>query len=263
MSEDGNEEKDSMEEGGDGDGIVPLPSEPLYSLEDNIVTKSNDLVRASYQLTAPEQRLITAAISKLDSRKVGYHPHPKLNQSTIHLTALEYAETYGIDPKNVYTEIKKASDTLFERKILKIAGKETTKLRWVSKVKYHDGEGWVELTFTPDLMPHLTLLRDKFTSYKLRQVSRLRGTYSWRIFDMCAQFMNTGMMRIGMEDFIELLQLPYTRFVDVKRRVIEPAIEEIRSKSNMEISWKPIKRGRAVATLEFRFSQSPQGELDL
>lgn len=231
------------------------------SLADNLVTKSNSLVQASYKLSLQEQRLVLAAISKLDSRKS--HMHPRNDQTRVRITALEFAATFGIDKRKAYNELKNATNELFERRITEINGKETTKLRWVSKITYHDGEGWADLKFSDDILPLLTLLREKFTSYTLNQVAGLRSQYSIRLFEMVAQFQNTGLLRIELQDFISRLGLPYTRYNDIVRRVIQPAVEELRVKSNLDITWRAIKAGRAVKTIEFTFSEAAQAQLPL
>lgn len=244
--------------------LMPIQTEDEEAeqgLSGNLVTKSNSLIRASYKLTLQEQRLVLAGISKLDSRKS--HFTPRNNQTKVKVTAIEFADTYGIDRRKAYEELREATNELFERKITEIDGKETSKARWVSRVKYHDGEGWAELTFAEDIMPLLTLIREKFTSYRLKQVAGLRSVYSIRIFELLAQFMNTGVLRIGLDQLIKQLDLPYTRYVDIVRRVIQPAVDELRVKSNLEIEWKPLKEGRAVKTIEFTFRESPQQALDL
>ena len=245
--------------------IVPaketILSEANQSLAENIVAKSNSLVRASYKLSLQEQRLVLLAISKLDSRRS--HLTPRNDQTKVRITALEFAETFGIDKKKAYEELKLATNELFERKITEINGKKTDKLRWVSRATYHDGEGWAEVTLNSEVLPMLTLLREKFTTYKLKQVAGLRSTYSIRIFELCAQFSSTGLLRIDLDQLIRLLDLPYTRYTDIARRVIEPAVEELKAKSNLEIEWRPIKEGRAVKSIEIKFRESPQAILDL
>lgn len=230
-------------------------------LLDNLVTKSNVLVRACYRLNLQEQRLVLAGISKLDSRK-SRHTH-RNNSAKVRIDAIEFAETFGIDKRKAYEELKEATNALYERDIKEINGKRTNRQRWVSRATYHDGEGWAELTFAEDIVPYLTLLREKFTSYRLRRVANLRSVYSIRIFEMLAQFATTGILRISVEDLTKELDLPYVRYVDVVRRVIEPAVVELRAKSNMDIEWRPIKDGRSVKTIEFLFREAVQKKLDL
>lgn len=241
--------------------VAQTPTADSSALVDNIVAKSNTLVHASYKLGLQEQRLVLAAISKLDSRRPSITPRGQ--QTTIRVSAIEFADTFGIDRRKAYDELRDATNGLFERRITEIAGKKTTKTRWVDKVVYHDGEGWAELRFSMDILPLLTLLRSKFTTYTLQRVAGLRSNYAIRLFEMLAQFSSTGLLRIELADFIRELDLPYDRYADVARRVIQPAVQELRAKSNLDIEWTPLKQGRAVKTIEFRFKEAAQKQLPL
>ena len=57
--------------------------------------------------------------------------------------------------------------------------------------------------------------------------------------------------------------MAYTRFADIHRKVIKPAVDELKAKSNLEIDWEPIKDGRKVKAIRFTFKESGQGKLDL
>ena len=50
-------------------------------------------------------------------------------------------------------------------------------------------------------------------------------------------------------------------FGKVREKVIAPAIKEILEKDGLKIIWKPIKKGRTVVALEFKFPVEPQYEL--
>lgn len=49
----------------------------------------------------------------------------------------------------------------------------------------------------------------------------------------------------------------------LRKWVIEPAVAELTEKDNWIIEWEPIKRGRKVAALKFKFERNPQGQLSL
>ena len=49
----------------------------------------------------------------------------------------------------------------------------------------------------------------------------------------------------------------------MRRRVIEPALKELREKDNMEINLELVKAGRKVTDLCFTFQPNPQRKLDL
>ena len=71
------------------------------------VTKSNDLIEASYKLTLNEQRLVLLAIARLDSRKP--MPNGKLT-----IRAVEFAETFAVEPKHAYAALEEAATRLYE-----------------------------------------------------------------------------------------------------------------------------------------------------
>ena len=52
-------------------------------------------------------------------------------------------------------------------------------------------------------------------------------------------------------------------FGQLKRRVIEPAVKELREKDGVRLEWEPVKAGRKVVGLDFKFSPDPQIKLDL
>lgn len=219
--------------------------------KDLVVTKHNSLIEASYKLTLNEQRLVLLCISKLDSRK----PLPKDNLFTI--TVKEFASMFGINEKTAYRDLENASKDLYEQDIRTHDGKSNYQFRWVYGIKYHDNEGKVTLGFSPWVAPYLTSLHERFTRYSLKKVSNLKSVYAIRLFEFLIQFKSTGKLLIGLDRFRDRLEIKneYKRFCDLKRRVIETAVNELREKSGLIIDWKPIKSGKSVTQLEFIFRE--------
>ena len=50
-------------------------------------------------------------------------------------------------------------------------------------------------------------------------------------------------------------------FAQIKRRIIDPAVKELREKDGWIIDWEPVKAGRKVKSLRFSFQRDPQGRL--
>lgn len=218
---------------------------------DIVVAKHNSLVEASYKLSLNEQRLILSCIAQLDSRK----PLPKDNLFTI--TAKEFSKMFEIEEKHAYEALDEAASSLYERDIRTYDGKYRERFRWVCGVRYHENEGKVTLGFSTWIVPYLTMLHERFTTYNLKQIACLKSVYSIRLFEFLSQFKSTGKFVISLEKFKSLLEIQdqYKRFYNFKKRVIEPAIKELKEKSGLTIFWKPIKQGKAVKQLEFSFSE--------
>ena len=137
------------------------------------VSKSNDLIDASYKLNAQAQKLVLACLAKVDSRK----DIPK----EISLTASEFSEIMGIT-NNARRDLYKAADTLFDAIITIKEGKETTRIRWVQKdVKKQKGEGAITIYWTDDVLKYISQLKSRFTTYKLRNIAHLQSAHSIRL----------------------------------------------------------------------------------
>lgn len=234
------------------------------------VTMSNALIRAAHGLTLGEKRLVALALAKLDSRK-GANDGLK---SKIH--AAEFAESFGIDERTAYEQLKGAGKALFRREIVfytsayKRAGKpiEPTenRCRWVGRATYAKGEGWIELAWWHEVLPHITGLASQFTQYQLEQASALRSTYSWKLLELLMRFKDTGWAQYAIEDFctsMEATPAMRANFAKIRTKIIEPAVAELTQKDGWEIEWQPVKGGRKVKALKFQFRRNPQGKLDL
>ena len=230
------------------------------------VNLSNAMNEAAHRLTLSEKRIIMFAVAKIDSLRVmvGMKP-PELR-----ITAAEFAELYGVSPNTAYDELQSAAKQLYNRSIGFVKetrkGPEIVNMRWIGSAHYHKGEGWVELKFWHEIVPHLTALRTKFTSYKLAQASALRSIYSWRLLELLMQYEKTGWRQDDIEDFCHAVDAKASHranFAQLRKWVIEPAVAELRDKDAWIIDWEPIKAGRKVIAVKFKFKRHPQGRLDV
>lgn len=236
-------------------------------LSDLQVNMSNALTRSAHSLSLSEKRIVAACIAKTDQV-------PNMAQVQqrgawlVRLSAADYAETFGVDMDTAYNQLKSASENLFNRYIRTARrtrkGMVEYKFRWVGGVRYHEGEGWVELDWWHEVVPHLFGLRAEFTSYKLKQASALRSSYSWRLFEVLQSWQGTGRYQPSIEDFCLAMDVPesYKKdFKSIRTRVIEPAVTELVQKNNMLISWDTVRAGRKVIGLDFKFRTNPQQRL--
>jgi len=224
----------------------------------NSVYQSNEIIESSYDMTPREKRLLLCAISQLDSRR------PLAPGTRITVTAAQFAATFPtVDIDNSYSIIKKAAERLFNREIqLKDRDrKHGGAFRWIEAYEYKEGEGKVEITFTTSIAPYLTMLHRQFTKFRIQQVAELRSIHSYRLFEMLMQWRGANQeLNISVEDFRNRLQLTneYTKFYDFKTKVIQRAVNELQQKAGLVIEWHPVRRGRSVKSLVFKYQDSEQ-----
>jgi len=247
-----------------------IADDPDRPSEKRWVTMSNALTRSGHGLTLAEKRIVASAVSKLDSRK-------KLQPGEVpktRISATEYAETFDVDIDTAYNQLQSAAKKLYKRSITfyepahKRNGSSLAptmaQMRWVGAVKYQKGEGWVELSWWPDLLRHLVNLQSQFTTYQLQQASALRSRYSWKLLELLMRFKSTGHAKYNIEDFcisMDATEKQASDFAAIRRKIIEPAVKELQEKDDWLIQWIPVKSGRKVVSINFSFIRNPQKSL--
>jgi plasmid replication initiation protein len=234
------------------------------------VTVTNALTRAGQSLTLAEKRLVMMAVSTLDSRK---RLRP-FEAPITRILATEYAEQFGVDTDTAYDQLRAAGKQLFNRYITfyepahrrrgKPLASTQVQMHWVGRATYHKGEGWIELAWWHELLPHLTGIQQQFTKYQLKQASALRSVYSWRLLELLTRFRSTGVAEYSIEDFataMDATEKQRENFAKIRTRIIEPAVKELCDKDGWTITWTPVRAGRKVTGVRFLFERNPQGDL--
>lgn len=232
-------------------------------LDSKQVSMANELVRAAHGLSLQEKRLLMLAVSKLDSSK------PALPDNMIlTVSVLEMISEFGIDKKSAYKVAREATEKLMNRYIRfhHVENEKTveTRMQWVGQADYKETEGLITLHFWYKLAPMLFALEQQFTSYKLSRAGALQSKYSWRLFELVMQFKTTGYLIISLEKFNLAMETPKSYMQDfglIRTKILEKAVNEISRKDGLKVTWKPIKKGRKVVALEFKFPVEPQYEL--
>lgn len=219
-------------------------------MNQNLIVKHNNLIEAGYKLSLEEQRLVLACISKLDSRLGVRVP------DSITVSAREYSEMFGIQLKNAYAQLREATNNLYERDIQLKGKKKTERMRWVYSAIYNDGEGSVSLKFSPDIKPYLSQLNGMFTCYQLAHVASLRSPYSIRLYELLSQWRSKGERLIMIAELRSLLDLEnkYNKFHELKRWVIQPAVNDLNLLTDLKVTFDTQRTGRSISAIFFMFS---------
>jgi plasmid replication initiation protein len=225
---------------------------------------SNLIVNAAHSLNLSEKRLVSAAMAKLDSLAKTAPKKP------IRITAVEFAECFGVDERTAYDQLKKGGNTLFNRSIKRIhqtsRGEQVEKIRWVDRIAYQNGEGFIELNFTDHVAPYLVDLEKRFTTYKLEQTRALRSIHSWRLYENLKRWETTGKWIVEIDEFHRVMESSKSyqqNFAQLRKWVIEPAVKELREVNSLDIEWMPRKTGRKVTRLVFIFEPAAQMQMEL
>jgi len=231
-------------------------------VENHLVTQKNELVEAHHidPLSVNEQKVVLTMISMIEPTDD--------DLKTYLLSVRDFAEMSGLKGESTYSEIKKISKTLVSKVVeIPIGKKDWIVATWASSVRYRSSEGTVEFSFDSKLKPYLLQLKNQFTSYRLSNILNLKSTYSIRLYELMKKWQHLGYWECSVDDLRGFLGAKsvksYSVYGNFKNRVLSPALVELNEKTDVQISFNEIKKGRSVERIEFTIRHAPEKEIKL
>ncbi len=229
----------------------------------NLVCKSNLLVEAGYRLSLVEQRMILYAIAQCREEQRGL-----AIDRPVRITALKFAELFGMDKAFVYPQLRDAAKTFYARTVTvrdvdPESGKpRTSTLRWLSRASYIEEAGVVEILFAQEMIPLITRLESEFTSYRIEKIGRMSSAHAIRLYELLVQYLPIGSREIDLTWFKEALDIAneYQSIGDLKKRVVSPSVNQINELSDLTVSCGQRKTGRNVTHLTFDIKAKAKAE---
>jgi plasmid replication initiation protein len=212
------------------------------------IVKANQVIEASYHLSAIEQRLILSAISRIPRGG-------KVTDDTVYLVSVKDMERLGAHKTTAYRDLKEALSRLYERSINIRADNQSVKMRWVQSIRFMDTQSVIGLRFTKEILPFLSNINREFTKYALSDIAGMSSAYAIRIYELLAQYRNIGKREISLDELRYILELGtrYRLFGDLKRWVIDTAVTEINCHSSLQVAYEVRKSGRKISHVIFSF----------
>lgn len=222
-----------------------------------LVVKSNELIQhAVYRLTATEQKFLCFVISKIKPTDT--------DLTDITVSAADFAELAGIDKRNIYTEFKEMANNLDQkRRWLTLDTGETILFRVFSEIGYNDHNGSLTVRLHSKLKKYLLQIHSNYTEYELWNILSLKSKYAIRLYELFKSYAYQKHTEFEVETLKGLLCCEgYTNFYNLKKRVLDPAIEEINELTNLNVSYTTKKKGKGgkVSDIYFDITQKKSME---
>ena len=247
----------------------------------------NSIIKASYNLSVSEQRLLLSALAQIpknepvDPKQAYYITRDDFvrlganaDQATRDIrnaTKDLMRKTLLIDTNAGVLEFHWLSEVLrFDKNAdarlkLKYPNPEDYKNYINGLRKYnlleslpfgrHSDDIVARVVFDSRILPLLSELKSNFTQFLIDDVAGFSSVYSFRFYQMMMQFKSTGYCKISLDDLRYSLALfdKYQATKDLKKRVIDTAINEINEKTPYTVKYELIKTGRKFTHLELKF----------
>lgn len=224
-----------------------------------LVVKDNALIDASYTLDVTEQRLILLAI--IEAREAG---RGITSDGFLEIHANSYMNQFNVAKHAAYEALSNSCKSLFRRYFTyqdiepKTGKPRFVESRWVSKVAYIQDAAMVQICFAPDVIPLITRLESDFTSYEIQQISSLSSAYAIRLYELLMKWRSAGKTpilalqdvrrKLGLDDF------EYQRMGAFKQRVLDLAMTQINTHTDITASYAQHKAGRVITGFTFSFA---------
>lgn len=229
--------------------------------ENYLVTQSNNLIEARHKkpLTTREQKIVLTMVGMIQPSDEDFKDY--------RISVKSFSEMLGLKGSVKYTQMKGIAENLMS-KTVEIPKKNGgwILVNWISSAEYKEGEGIIELSFSPKLKPYMLQLKNQFTSYRLSNILNLNSTYSIRLYELMKKWQHLGKWGCSVEDLRGKLGVGekiYPRYANLKARVLAPAIAEVNEKTDLFIRFNEIKNGRSVERIEFTIRHAPEKEIKL
>lgn len=206
---------------------------------------------AGKSLTVPQQKLLSFLLSLIKESDT------ELRTQTF--TVREFCEVCGLDYRSGkhYQSIKDAVQSLAEKTMwLDVDGDREQIVHWVSDASITKGSGLISIQLDRKLTPYLLgLASGNFTKYPLHDVIRMKSRYSIPLYQLLrANAFKGTLFQLTIEDLREYLDCnskSYENAASLKAKVLEPAVNEINSYTELRVRFELRKTGKKYTHVDF------------
>jgi plasmid replication initiation protein len=217
--------------------------------EQHLVVQSNPLVEAQYKLSEAEQKLLRVIISMIQPNT------SSLQKQFYRFVVQDFAKFLGRLQSHhaIHQQMRRMAHNLKTSRVkVVLPNGDTIETSWIAAFKYPRNKGWIEFEISWMLEEQLLLVKEQFTQYYLVNISKLKGEYSVRIYELVQQYANSNMRSrtINIDQLKISLGVKYPTGTFFQR-VIKPSHKEICAKTDITFSYRPIKESRKIVAVEF------------
>lgn len=232
-------------------------------MEDRNLLQHNVITEAKYDMTSLEINLFMSLIGNVSPKL------PETHTYKVYLSDLELLSSKRYNS----TEVEQACEDLQGRTATIWNGKSFKKYNFVIDSEYSHENRTVKLSMHPDIRHWFINLKNNFTLFQLSYILKLKSKYSKRIYQMVCQYRSAGELElevVSLKDRLGLLTKtrsgkvkdPYPNIAKFRDRVLDVAVKEINTTTDLKISYESIKTGKKITHIQFRIEgQSHQGAI--
>lgn len=228
------------------------------------IYKSNRLIESSYQLTTIQNRLIYMAMTRLKRMILDKNTNigeveaaiKRASFDMIKIDVNEYKKRFNIKSNKVYQDLETVANSLYEEEIYYVNSdtQDFGRTRWLTTCEYDKEQKGIKIEFNPKLIRDLLIFRGGYTKMSFDNfVDKLKSKHSFRIYELCKQYLAIGHRDFYIEDLrfkLRIFNEEYSSYSNFKRRVVKKAIDEINKCTDLYLEFIEIEKDRKTKKVE-------------
>jgi len=230
--------------------------------KNNIIKKHQELVRnARYGLGDLAIKTLSLLISMIKVSDTAFQEYG------IKLSDLK--ELTGVKSKNVDTYVDKMTTELLSSPFMI---DEYNKMNWVTMAHYEKGSNLVIFEIHRYLKPYLLELKNNFLTYDISNILVLKSAYVIRLYELCKDHYNEGtrykpkasvVFDMKIDRLREQFSIPKSyQYKDIRVNIIDKSVKQFKEKTDISITYKEIKLGRRVDSIQITVKSNAKGSND-
>ena len=221
----------------------------MLSAQSMSVVKGNALIQKThYSLSLMEQKAILFIISKIK---------PSDSADTEYIFNIrDFCKACNFYGKSgfYYQYVREVMENLGNHKLtIELEEGKTLITHWFSGAMIDRNAGEVRLHIDSYIRPYLFELHSFYTNYKLEYILPMKSKYGIRLYEFLRSYKSKGYrLRFSLEEIRLRIDCDkYPNFKDFRVNVLEPAMEDINTYTDIKVKYEAIKTGRKITDIEF------------
>lgn len=220
------------------------------------VRQHNALTNARYEYTETQANIFLVLLSKLrkDAPDAVYQ---------ISVPEMERVTGNHYNYKQLRESTKEMMSRVHEVSTVHLGRNVFRQLVLFKRIDYLLGTGIIELEFNEYATQYLFDLKSNFTSFQVQAALNLTSKHAKRVYQICSQWKDTGetpktavlelKKTLGLAD--DKGREEYADISMFKKKVLDVSVRQINEKTDLRISYKLEKEGRAFRNITFLIQQ--------
>ena len=218
-----------------------------------LIRKSNDLVEGKYRFDIWEMRVFTKTLTMIHKDDEDFRPY------RIYLK--DIISDFGLEQnKQSYKFLKEGAEKLARREIRAVASTPDGEMELLTHIAAgvksftnNNAGKYIEVSFHPEMKPHLLQLQSQFLMYDIKNILRLQSSFSIRIYELLKQYEKIGKRKFTIDELKDILDVAdkYPLYANFKQRVIVKAQEDLAKFTDICFTFEEEKKGKAVHSILF------------